>query len=669
MRIGIEIGGTFTDAITVDSGNSVIRAKVPSTPADLSVGVLNALQTAVGAMSGDVSEIVHGSTVATNALLERKGARLGLITTLGFRDVLLIQRQERDDIYDLFYRKVDPLIPRERTREVPERIGASGELVQELDEQAMRLAVTELLEQHEIDMLVVSFLFSFADPRNERRARAVAAEVAPGLRVLLSSDVAPIFREYERTSTTAVSGFVEPVVSGYLAAVERRLASEGVPGDLVIMQSNGGLLPAAPAAERPAQMLNSGPAAGVIGAVAMASDLGELDVITLDTGGTSTDVCLITGGAPEVTPARMVDGLPVHVESTDIVSVGAGGGSIGWRDDGGLLQVGPQSAGADPGPACYGRGGLEPTVTDALVLLGWLRPEQFLGGEMPLDVDAARAAIEKLGDSLDMGVEQAAEGIVRVAVANMNEAMRLVSVARGYDPRDYTLFAFGGSGGLHAAFVADELGISRIVVPANAGVFSAFGLLVADFKRDYQATRFGLLSSTPVPDIQATFAELERRATDDFAEHGDSTSELQYVRALDLRYLGQGYELTLPIEPDTLNPATLRAAFAAAHEARYGNPGLGGELEIVTYRLSASLARTRAGLKLSPDGRGETADGQIFLGGRRIDCEFVPAATLSAGAVLSGPTVVEDTTSTTIIPPGWRGTVHETGSLILERAR
>ena len=669
MRIGIEIGGTFTDAITVDAGNTVVRAKVPSTPADLSVGVLNALRTAVGTASGDVAEIVHGSTVATNALLERKGARLGLITTLGFRDVLLIQRQERDDIYDLFYRKADPLIPRERTREVPERVSASGELIEELDEQAMRLAVEELVDQHEIDMLVVSFLFSFADPRNERRARAVAAEVAPELRVLLSSDVAPIFREYERTSTTAVSAFVEPVVSSYLAAVESRLESEGVTGDLVIMQSNGGLLPAVPAAERPAQMLNSGPAAGVIGAVALASDLGEPDVITLDTGGTSTDVCLITTGAPEVTSARMVDGLPVHVESTDIVSVGAGGGSIGWRDAGGLLQVGPQSAGAAPGPACYGRGGTQPTVTDALVLLGWLRPEKFLGGGMPLDVDAARGAIETLADSLEIGADETAEGIVRVAVANMNQAMRAVSISRGYDPRDYTLFAFGGSGGLHAAFVADELGISRIVVPANAGIFSAYGLLVAAFKRDYQETRFGLLSDTPVAEIDAMFAELERRAADDFAQQGATAAELRHVRALDLRYQGQGYELTLPVGSSTPGEEALRAAFSAAHQARYGNPGLGGELEIVTYRLSATLARTRRTTALEPAASGGRETGQIFLGGRRVSCAFVPATALTAGMVLTGPTVVEEMTSTTILPPGWGGTVHETGSLILERAR
>lgn len=668
MRIGIEIGGTFTDAITVDAGSSVVRAKVPSTPADLSLGVLHALQTALGASSGEVSEVVHGSTVATNALLERKGARLGLITTLGFRDVLLIGRQARDDIYDLFYRKADPLIPRERTREVPERVSASGELVQELDEPAMRLAVAELVEQHEIDLLVVSFLFGFAEPRNERRARAIAAEVAPGLHVLIASDVAPIFREYERTSTTAVSGFVEPVVSGYVAAVERRLAAEGVAGELVIMQSNGGLLPAADVTQRPAQMLNSGPAAGVIGAVAVAAELGERDVITLDTGGTSTDVCLITAGAPEVTSARMVDGLPVHVESTDIVSVGAGGGSIAWLDDGGLMRVGPHSAGADPGPACYGRGGREPTVTDALVLLGWLRPQQFLGGQMPLDVDASHAAVANLAKQLTITVAQAAEGIVRIAVANMNEALRLVSISRGYDPRDYTLFAFGGSGGLHAAFVADELGIARIVVPANAGIFSAYGLLVADFKRDYQETRFGLLSATPLTEIRATFAELGRRAADDFAAHAPA-ADLQYVRSLDLRYLGQGYELTLPVEPETLSPESLRAAFGAAHEARYGNPGLGGELEIVTYRLSASLGRSRRRTKL-PDAAGAAGEtGEIFLGGERIACRFVPAAALTAGMVLSGPTVVEEATSTTIVPPRWRGTVHESGSLVMERVR
>jgi N-methylhydantoinase A len=669
MRIGIEIGGTFTDAITVDTGSAVVRAKVPSTPADLSVGVLNALQTALGASSREVSEVVHGSTVATNALLERKGARLGLITTLGFRDVLEIGRQARDDIYDLFYRKAEPLIPRERTREVPERVGASGELVQELDEQAMRLAVAELVEQHEIDMLVVSFLFAFAEPRNERRAREIAGEVAPGLHVLLSSDVAPIFREYERTSTTAVSGFVEPVVSGYVAAVERRLVTEGVAGELVIMQSNGGLLPAADVTKRPAQMLNSGPAAGVIGAVAVAAELGERDVITLDTGGTSTDVCLITAGAPEVTPARMVDGLPVHVESTDIVSVGAGGGSIAWRDQGGLMRVGPHSAGADPGPACYGRGGREPTVTDALVLLGWLRPQQFLGGRMPLDVGAARAAVGSLATQLAITVDEAAEGIVRIAVANMNEAMRLVSISRGHDPRDYALFAFGGSGGLHAAFVADELGISRIVVPANAGIFSAYGLLVADFKRDYQETRFGLLSATPLTELRATFAELGRRAADDFAAHGAPAAALQYVRSLDLRYLGQGYELTLAVELETLSKESLQAAFGAAHEARYGNPGLGGELEIVTYRLSANLARSRRRTELPRAAGAAGESGAIFLGGARIACRFVPAAALTAGMVLNGPTVVEDATSTTIVPPGWRGTVHESGSLVMERVR
>jgi N-methylhydantoinase A len=669
MRIGVEIGGTFTDLITVTASNTVLRAKVPSTPEDLSVGVLEALTTAVGRDLGGIDEVVHGSTVATNAILERKGARLGLLTTKGFRDVLLIQRQEREDIYDLFYRKPEALVSRDCSREVTERLTADGQVAEPLDEEELVRVVGDLLDEQSLDLLVISFVFGYLNPVHERRARAILQDAFPALPVVLASEIAPIFREYERTSTTAIAAYVGPVVERYLTSVEDRLRTEGFGGQLVIMQSNGGLLPAPAAAEQPAQMLNSGPAAGVIGAVAAAEELGVTDVITLDTGGTSTDVCLISGGAPHVTAARQVDGLPLHVESMDVVSVGAGGGSIAWRDAGGLLRVGPRSAGASPGPACYGRGGTEPTVTDALVVLGWLRPEQFLGGDMVLDVSAARTAIEQLGATVGMSLEETADGIMRLAVANMTEAMRLVSISRGHDPRDYALLAYGGAGGLHAAFVAEELNISQIIVPPNAGVFSAYGLLVADFRRDYQETRFSELSATSEADVRAVFDSLAERAAQDFTAHGIAFDAVSHQLSLDLRYRGQGYELTVEVTEDDLGEVELRERFADTHRARYGNAGVGGEIEIVTYRLSAVAPRARQRVAQA-NGASRSADaGRIYLAGAWRACTFVRGEQLTAGEELIGPSVVEEQTSTTIIPPGWRGTVHGSGSLVMEVLR
>ena len=481
VRVGVEVGGTFTDLVAFEK-DGVRITKVPSSPLEPHRGAIAALDESGLALAA-AEDLVHGSTVATNAVLERKGAKVAFFATEGFRDLLTLQRQSRRSIYDIHYRKPEPVVPRCDTFEIPERIGPRGEVVTALDEAAARHRIAQALQGGGYESVAICFLNSYANPAHERRVATMVAERFPAVGITCSSDVTREFREYERASTTTLAAYVQPVIDRYLGEFERALDERGFAGRFSLMQSNGGRLPASGMAGNAITSLYSGPAAGVMGAIRQAGRSGYRDLITFDMGGTSTDVCLVQGGTPVLTSDAEIDGLPIRIPVLDIVTVGAGGGSIVWRDDGGMLRVGPRSAGAEPGPACYRRGGAEPTITDAHLVRSTVLADTFLGGRMDVDPELARDAFAALARQFGRSVEEIADDAVRVAEHNIVRAIQLVSTERGRDPRDYVLMPFGGAGPLHAARVADVLGIATIVIPPAAGVLSAFGLVAPDFVR------------------------------------------------------------------------------------------------------------------------------------------------------------------------------------------
>ncbi|HEX3290438.1 MAG TPA: hydantoinase/oxoprolinase family protein, partial [Gaiella sp.] len=570
----IDIGGTFTDATLIDeeSGAASI-AKVLSTPADPSEGFMHAFRRALGEQdAAGVRFVVHATTVATNAIIEGKTARGGFVTTEGFRDLLEIARQVRPTLYDTLFEKPRPLVPRDRAVEVRERLGPAGEVLVELDDESVR-AAADVLAHAGVESVAVCLLHAYVNPEHERRVGEILAEELPGVPVSLSSDVAPEFREYLRASTTVINAAIRPVVGRYLERIEGRLAEAGVTAKLLVMQSSGGVFGSDAAARRPVFMVESGPAAGVIAAAHLGEMIERPDILSFDMGGTTAKVGLIQDGQPSVTKDYNVgghagagigqmslSGYPVRTPVVDLVEIGAGGGSIAWVDSGGLLRVGPQSAGADPGPVCYGGGGTEPTVTDANVVLGRLNPDFFLGGEMRLDVEAARAAIERLTGPLRLAVTEAAYGIVEIANAAMVNALHLISVQRGYDPRDFLLVAFGGAGPVHANAIAREAQMPAVLVPPSPGIFSATGLLTTDLKRDAATTVMRRADEAREAELDALFGELERTGTEELAAEGLGRDRVEFQRKLDVRYVGQSFELTIPAGPDLLE------RFHAQHE-------------------------------------------------------------------------------------------------------
>lgn len=662
-RVGIEIGGTFTDLVWRRTDGSLGTHKVLSTPDALQQGVMQALDEA-GVILPSVGHLVHGSTVATNALLTRNGAPTGLLTTEGFRDLLEIGRQDRvGNIYELFYRKPAPPVPRRLVREVRERMLPDGTVRVPLDTEAAWRAARELLDAG-VTSLAICLLHSYRNPAHERLLVSVLHERAPELYLAASYEVTPEFREYERAMTTAINAFVGPIVAGYVQALVARLSERRFAGALQVMQSNGGILPAPAAGRNAVRTLLSGPAAGVRGAVWFARRVGVKNAITLDMGGTSTDVCL----APDLTPATVtesyVDGLPIRIPALDIVTIGAGGGSIASIDPGGLLQVGPQSAGARPGPACYGRGGANPTVTDAQLVAGILRPEHFLGGRMRLDPDRAAAALGRV--ALAAPLVQAADAVLRMANSNIAAAVRLVSTARGIDPRDYTLVAYGGAGPIHAALVVEDLQIDRVLVPWCPGLVSAFGLLVADLAVDLVHARIHVVDDDTLS--AETVVRLRREALAAAAAAGLAPDRCETSIAIDARYPGQAFELTVTLDRLPATAATIRETFGAAHRRRYGYAHPDRPVELVNYRIrvtEASHGDVRAGESVPGPARIE--EGEITLGGRSLRAEFAARSTLPVGYRLRGPAVIEEETATTLVPPGWAARVLEGGDLMLER--
>jgi N-methylhydantoinase A len=672
IKMAIEVGGTFTDLIWIE-GDHVRSHKLPSTPHDASIGVIDGLSQSLGADLPKLTHLFHGSTVATNAVIERKGCRAAFLTTRGFRDLLVLQRQLRPNVYAIACEKPEPLIPLKRSVEVTERMDVSGQAVLSLDEDELCRTIDQLIEKEKPEALAVCLLHSYRNPEHEQTVRRIVNKRYPDLPVVLSSDVLPTFREYERASTTVMAAYLVPLVGRYLRRLEDHLGDRAPGSGLFVMQSSGGVLPSSGSHGRGVEMLNSGPAAGVIGATRMAGLIGDRNVITLDVGGTSADICLIANGVPGITAETEVDGLPVGLPSVDIANIGAGGGSIGWIDEGGMLQVGPRSAGARPGPACYGHGASAPALTDALVRLGWIRPHRFLGGRMTLHPEQSDQALKTLAEPLGQNIDEMAQAMVDISTAHISQGIRLVSVQRGHDPRDYSLYGYGGMGPMISALSASDLKIRRVVIPPYPGLFSALGLLVADVKRIYRETRFLPVDGESSRIIASTFRQMQREPESEFVKYGYAAADIVYEHALEMRYAGQGFELLATIDLDRLDRdgvTYLREVFGAAHQARYGSTSRAAPMEIVTFRLTAHIPTPSAVLnsltRMSErKSEAEIEEGQISFGGRKIPCRFAWRSSLASGSVVKGAAVIEEPTATTFVPPGWMVTVDKTGALIL----
>ena len=668
-RVGVEVGGTFTDLVAFEEGGVRIT-KVPSTPQAPHRGAVAALDES-GLALETAGDLVHGSTVATNAVLERKGAKVAFFATKGFRDLLSLQRQSRRSIYDIHYRKPEPVVPRRDTFEIPERVGPQGEVVAELDEEAARHRLAQALQGGDYESVAICFLNSYTNPTHERRVAALIAGRFPDVGITCSCDVTREFREYERASTTVLAAYVQPVIDRYLGEFGRALDNRGFAGRFSLMQSNGGRLPARGMASNAITSLYSGPAAGVMGAIRQARRSGYRDLITFDMGGTSADVCLVRDGTPVLTSDAEIDGLPIRIPVLDIVTVGAGGGSIVWRDDGGMLRVGPRSAGAEPGPACYQRGGAEPTITDAHLVRGTVLADTFLGGRMSVDPELSRSAFATLARQFGRSVEQMADDAVRVAEHNIVRAIQLVSTERGRDPRDYVLVPFGGAGPLHAARVADVLGISTIVIPPAAGVLSAFGLVASDFVRyESRTARFALDEEGAAERVRAQFAAMRADADAAFAALG-LTSALRYTHTLEMRYVGQAFEVPIPLGEEEiagLDAGLLRERFNEAHhrifefdDSRTNRP------EIVSFRLGIASPPPAVPALVGTDDAPHAAAVTLFDGGERVEARRLNRSALLDARSGEGPMLIADDTSTAYVPQGWRARMDAQHNVILTR--
>ncbi len=651
-RLGVDVGGTFTDLVALVDGK-LITAKVPSTPADQSEGVIASLD-AANIDTQAVAAFAHGMTVATNALLERRGARAALVTTAGFRDVIEIARQNRPSLYDLTQDRSPPLVPRELRFTVRERMGPEGE-IEPLHEQDVR-AVVAALKEARVDAVAVGLLFSFLHPAHEQSVGETLRRELEGVHVSLSSEVLPEFREYERFATTAVDAYLAPKLAAYLSNLAAKTQQRGLPAPLV-MRSSGGVVELEVAASQAAACVLSGPAGGVVGAAFAAQASGYGDVLTFDMGGTSTDVAPIVGGEAQTTTESVVAGVPIKLPMVDVHTVSAGGGSIAWPDAGGALRVGPQSAGAAPGPAAYGTGGEDATVTDANLFLGYLADRARLGGAVTLRRELSEQALRRVGEPLGLDPLETALGIVRVANAEMNRALRVISVERGLDPRDFALVAFGGAGGMHACALAEELSIDTVLVPSASGVLSALGLAISDLRRDYVQPLLGRADGIDRGQLETAFADLERAARRDLED-----PELK--RRADLRYRGQSFELTVDAE----HSDELVGHFHAVHEQRYGYRMEEEPVELINVRLIATVAVEKPSLREgAAAGDGPSERRRASFDGEWREVEVFSRERMGVGSNVVGPAVVEFREATCVVRPSWSGVIDDAGTLILER--
>ena len=686
--LSVDIGGTFTDFSLLElSTGRVLVNKVltdPDNPERALIEGASELLDGAGVDFDRLRMVVHSTTLATNAIIERKGAKTALVTTEGFRDILQMGREQIYDMYDLKAQYPIPLAPRNLRREVTERVSREGEVLRGLDEESAMEVVGALVDEG-VEAVAVSLLHAYKNPVNEQALKAAIESRFPGVSLSLSSEVAPVVNEYERTSTTVADCYIKPAVSRYLAGVRDTLADEGYRGQLLVMHSAGGVIGSDAASERPVRLLESGPAAGALAASFYGELLGQPDLVSLDMGGTTAKTCVIEGGKPalagRIEVARVHrfktgSGLPIVIPVVELIEIGSGGGSIAWVDSLGLLKVGPQSAGARPGPACYGLGGAEPTVTDASLVLGHLNPDYFLGGRMRLDVDAARRAVGTLADSLGISEVEAAWGIYSVVTENMAASARLHIIGRNKDPRNYTIIAFGGAGPAHACDVARILGATRVIAPLAAGVTSALGCLTAPLSFEDVRSLPGALASSDWDSVNELYSEMERRGLELLAEAGISEGQVELTRSADMRLSGQIHEIKVPISNEELGPEQLgriESDFHDIYQELYSRRNLNIPIEVQNWRLLAT--GTQPEVRLRKEAVADDASPAVALKGVReayfreigyVDCSVYDRYRLAAGARIRGPAIIEEQESTAVVGPLDTASVDEWLNLVFE---
>jgi N-methylhydantoinase A len=663
--------------LTDGTTGTVAVAKVSSTPSDPAEAVINGIKKLItenNLKPDQIGFLIHGTTVATNALLEGRGAPTALITTAGFEDVLLIGRQSRPRLYDFWAQRPMPIVPRSRCFGAPERILHTGEVLRPLDPEAVKSFIHKIRGQG-IESIAVCLLHSYANPIHEQQVKSIIQSVHPRAFVTLSSEILPEYREYERTSTICINAYVMPKVNSYVRHLEDMLRAMGVASELYIMQSNGGVISAQMARESSARTVLSGPAGGALLGVHLSDALKTPNIITIDIGGTSSDICLIESAQPKLTTEADIEGYPIKLPMIDINTIGAGGGSIAWTDAGGALRVGPRSAGADPGPVCYGRGGKEPTVTDANAILGRINPTYLLGGEMGIHLEKAREVLEeKIARPLGIDIMQAAEGIIAVVNANMVRGIRRVSVERGHDPRDFSLVPFGGAGPLHGVELAQALNMTRVLIPAHPGIASAFGMLSADVRHDYVQTLIITSDRVDGNQLDSIYHDLEDQGKTQLAREGFSGDRVILSRLADMRYSGQSYELSLPVTDGKITGAVLNSLFKQFHRAHnqsYGYRREAALIEFVNLRLVAQGKLPGSRLEEAESVNQEPAlpmcTRTVWFQGQSIKSPIYERSGLAYGQIVGGPAIVEQLDSTIVIPPKFKGVVSEMGNLIIEQ--
>jgi N-methylhydantoinase A len=671
--VGCDTGGTFTDVFAVSDSGEARVAKVPSTPPRFDLGVVESLRE-LGVDPADVRTVFHGTTVTTNAVITKTGARSALVTTHGFRDILEIRRANREELYDILWDPPEPLVRRRHRLEVTERVDYAGRVVVPLDEASVH-DVARKLRARDIESVAVCLINAHMNPAHERRVREILNAELPELHVSLSTDILPEPPEFERTATTVANAYCAPVLRRYMDTLESALGDSGYGSDIVlVMHNGGGTMTTDYAKGAPVKTLNSGPAAGVIAGAAVAASCGRRDVVCFDMGGTSADIAVVRDGEPQLTRAFDLEwGMPIRFPSIDVISIGAGGGSIAWLDPAGYPRSGPQSAGADPGPACYGKGGEEPTNTDAQLVLGRVSNDLFLEGRMQLDVDRAREAIRRrIAEPLGLSVEDAAEGVLRIANANMVKAIRLVTVERGFDPREFSLVAFGGAGPLHAVDLARELQMPEVIVPAHPGVTSALGLLFVDPLDDFSWSYVRRQDQIDFTELEQRYAEMDGRVRDSLLRQGVAADAIVVERSVDLRYIGQLHSVTVPLtEVSAEGVAVATAAFHDEHlrQYRYSHPD--APVETSALRVAARGTRAKPDLSRIGDGserRNPVAERErpVHFGDRGwVETRVVDRDSLGPGAEVRGPAVVDQLDSTIVLPPGTSARVDEVGNVII----
>ncbi len=666
-RVSADIGGTFTDIVYQDVKTGQCGAtKVLSTPDNPALAVLQGIDQVLGD-DGKLEFFVHGTTVGLNALLTRRGSKVALVTNENFRDIYTIQGNDRGEIFSIRWNKPEPLVPLEHTFTVAGRIAADGTELAPLRLTDLDALVTAC-QQERYEAIAISLLFSFNNPAHEIAVRDYLAKRLPDVQIVLSHQVSPEWREFERTSTTVTDAYLAPVVRRYISTLQTEMGDrlpEG--GALHVMESNGGVMTAAAASETPLQTLLSGPVGGAIGGKALSATTGRGNLICIDMGGTSFDASLVIDGLPSASNEAMLEGLPIQMSVVDIHVIGAGGGSIAWKEAG-AVRVGPQSAGSKPGPVCYGLGGTEPAVSDANLVLGRLDGANFSGGDMSLDRDAAANALADLGKDFGMNGEEMAQGVIDIVNAKMADAIRTITIQRGIDPREFSLVAFGGAGPAQAAALAEELEISEVIIPVHPGAFSAWGMLQTDVRHDFKETLYSFWDLIDAPTIETAFAGLEEKGRTFLADEGITGDRVHFERAIDFRYYGQEYVLTIPLPEGPIDKDTVRADFDAAYERQYGHNSPENRVEMANIRLAA-LGQLERPENAPPEREAPrpARDRDVWFAGQPRNTAIIDRNSIHEGDVVEGPAIIEETTSTTLLPPGWTAKLIEGGHMSLTK--